>query len=286
MTFHPDLPLSQFTDLLLDAVCVVDQDGCFVFISAAGERIFGYPPEEMIGRPPTDFVHPEDQGKTEETISELLDGELKPYFENRYIRKDGSVVHIMWSARWSDDYQVRVAVARDVTESARMKERLEFLALHDPLTTLPNRSLFFDRLRTTLARARRERTRFAVLFLDLDRFKVVNDSLGHSVGDQLLRTVAQRLRQSVRQSDTLGRLGGDEFVILINGLDQPDDARVVADKVVAALSAPYELEGHTVIVSASIGIAVYPEHGEEEHELVRHADHDMYHTKGGRDRRQ
>lgn len=286
MTFHPDLPLSQFTDLLLDAVCVVDQEGRFVFISAAGERIFGYTPEAMIGRPPTDFVHPDDRGKTEEAIGDLIGGEPKPYFENRYIRKDGSVVHIMWSARWSDDYQIRVAVARDITESARLKERLEFLALHDPLTNLPNRSLFFDRLRTALARAHREQSRFAVLFLDLDRFKAVNDSLGHSVGDHLLRTVAQRLHQSVRQSDTLGRLGGDEFVILINGLDQPDDARVVADKVVAALSAPYELEGHTVIVSASIGIAVYPEHGEDELELVRHADHDMYQAKGYRDRTQ
>ncbi|WP_341937586.1 diguanylate cyclase domain-containing protein [Marinimicrobium sp. C2-29] len=286
MTFHPDLPLSQFTDLLLDAVCVVDQEGRFVFISAAGERIFGYTPEEMIGRPPTDFVHPDDRGKTEEAIGDLIGGEPKPYFENRYIRKDGSVVNIMWSARWSDDYQIRVAVARDITESARLKERLEFLALHDPLTNLPNRSLFFDRLRTALVRAHREQSRFAVLFLDLDRFKAVNDSLGHSVGDHLLRTVAQRLHQSVRQSDTLGRLGGDEFVILINGLDQPDDARVVADKVAAALSAPYELEGHTVIVSASIGIAVYPEHGEDELELVRHADHDMYQAKGYRDRTQ
>jgi PAS domain S-box-containing protein len=110
-------------DLLLDAVCVVDRDGYFLFVSAASEHIFGYPPEEMIGRPVIDFVHPGDRERTQQAVNEILSGELKPYFENRYVRKDGSIAHIMWSARWSEPEQIRVAVARDVTERRRAESK-------------------------------------------------------------------------------------------------------------------------------------------------------------------
>ena len=113
-TMPPVLP-NNFTDLLLDAVCVVDREGYFLFVSAASEQIFGYTPEEMIGRPFTDFVYPGDRERTLQAVNEILDGVLKPHFENRYVRKDGKIAHIMWSARWSEAEQIRVAVARDVT---------------------------------------------------------------------------------------------------------------------------------------------------------------------------
>lgn len=357
----PSIPPENFIDLLLDAVFVVDRDGYVRYVSAASERVFGYRPEEMVGRLILDFVHPDDRNRTQQAVREILQGELKPNFENRYVRKDGSIAQIMWSARWSEEEQVRVAVARDVTERRRaeamraamyaiseaanssdslpamyqriyrvvddllsapgfmvkladpkggelkipdtekdrellefvrtqvaaaverkqMHSQLELMANYDSLTGLPNRRLFTDRIHKALEHAARDKAGLAVLYLDLNSFKEVNDNYGHSVGDEVLQAVAERLCQCVRASDTVGRLGGDEFIVLLDTIRQPGDAFGVAEKVGASLSQPYELSVATLALSPSIGVAIYPENGDDSDTLIRYADSAMYRAKKG-----
>jgi diguanylate cyclase (GGDEF)-like protein len=154
------------------------------------------------------------------------------------------------------------------------------MAQHDALTGLPNRSLLRDRLQVAIRNASRSRARLAVLFIDLDRFKEVNDSLGHEFGDALLRAVAHRLKSGLRDSDTVSRLGGDEFVLLLPGVRDADEARQVADKLLEAVDRVFELDGRTVQVGASVGVALYPEDGTDADTLTRHADAAMYRAKG------
>ncbi|HEX5755214.1 MAG TPA: diguanylate cyclase [Arenimonas sp.] len=420
----PEL-FAKVMDLLLDAVCVVDREGRFVAVSAACRRIFGYAPEEMVGRPMIDFVHPEDRTRTLQAAAEIMAGGAKPYFRNRYLRKDGETAHIMWSACWSEDEKVRIAVARDVTEQALAESlqaaiyaiseavyaahdllslfrqihrsvagllpgghlfvglcdeegsdvsfpvlleenacaermalgqsrcdavirvgtllpvqddpsalsswigvplrsasgvlgallvqsedeaprysanhrdllqymslqiaiaierkqaelRIQHVALHDPLTDLPNRELFRDRLASSLGRARRQGLQVALLYIDLDGFKQVNDQHGHGVGDQLLREVAVRLQGCIREADTVGRIGGDEFMVVLDGVSSSDDALLVAEKIRAQLEQPIVVDALPLAVSSSIGVAVFPEHGGDEPGLVRCADEAMYAAK-------
>lgn len=440
MKTNAQAPLANVLDLLLDAICVVDFGGRFVFASAACEQIFGYTPEEMVGRLMIDMVHPQDRERTLAAAAQVKAGNAQPHFENRYVRKDGSVVHIMWSARWSEPDQMRIAVARDITERKRADamqaalyaiseaahaaedllalfgdihqivgellpatnffvalydaprdeltfpyyvdehdfapaprkldsgtlsgevirtgqallvtpdtrvllpgsvastigtdaldwlgvplisqqrvlgalvvqsysgdvryteqdkvllqfvsaqvaaaiERkqtqtwLQYLARHDPLTGLPNRELFNDRLQTALTRARREQTLLSLLYIDLDKFKQVNDAFGHAAGDLLLREVGERLQQCVRESDTVGRIGGDEFVVLLPSIEQLEDASLVAEKIRVALNVPFELDGQPVTISSSIGIAVHPKQSDEKQPLIQQADRAMYGAK-------
>jgi len=440
MTSRNSAPLASYIDLLLDAVCAVDKQGRFVFVSAACERIFGYSPEEMIGQPMIDLVHPADRQRTLDAAREIMGGEPKLNFENRYLRKDGRVVNILWSARWSEVDQLRIAVARDITErklaesrqaalyaiseaahaaedllalfkrihliigewlpalnfsvalydeqceqlkfpyhvddhesqpeqpgtiTARLctevvrsglpilltpgrsdvplgfealvsgqhspcwlgvplnsqngtigalivksvpggeryteqdKEllqyvceqvataierkqlhaRLQRMAQYDQLTQLPNRELLRERLNVALTSAREACGRMALLYVDLDRFKQVNDTHGHAVGDMLLQTVANRLKGCVRETDTVARIGGDEFVVLLHSIHAPGDADCVAGKIRQVLSAPLRLDGHSLHIEPSIGVAQYPEHGTEEKQLFRHADEAMYTAK-------
>ncbi|HTA66369.1 MAG TPA: diguanylate cyclase [Xanthomonadaceae bacterium] len=440
MTSQADLSLAHVLDLLLDAIVVVDGDGQVVFASAACERIFGYTPAEMIGRQMIGMVHPDDREMTNAAAEEIRAGTPNAHFENRYIRKDGRVVHVMWSARWSEQDQARVAVARDITDVKRAQsmedalhaisdaahtaedlldlfqriheiiggllparnffvalydaksdeltfpyfvdefdqppaprrldisptlsaqvirtgkallvtptarepldligrivgrdsidwlgvplsshkgvigalvvqsysgdvrytekdkgllqfvstqvaaaiERkqtqtlLQHMAHHDALTDLPNRELFHDRLQAALALAKRNRQRLAVLYIDLDKFKQVNDTLGHTVGDLLLQDVARRIRECLRASDTVGRVGGDEFLVLLQDVPGPDDAAIVAEKIRIALARPFELAGHSLQIASSIGIAIHPDHGSEIQQLIRHADEAMYEAK-------
>ncbi|HPA39779.1 MAG TPA: diguanylate cyclase, partial [Phenylobacterium sp.] len=169
-----------------------------------------------------------------------------------------------------------VAVKLNITERKEAQERLAYMANHDVLTDLPNRVLFFERVDQALTLARRNGSRLALLFIDLDKFKPINDTWGHAVGDQLLRAVAQRLTERVRASDTVGRIGGDEFVILLNAIGGADDAAQVADALRHSLAQPFNLAGLTLEISASIGVALYPDHGQDAITLARHADESMY----------
>ena len=156
---------------------------------------------------------------------------------------------------------------------------LDYLAHHDQLTNLPNRLLFLDRLTHAVDKAQRNCEQLAVLFMDLDRFKEINDSLGHFVGDQVLKIAAARLHECVRQQDTISRLGGDEFTIMIEDVHTAADAVVVAEKIIAAFQLPFVVEKHDFIVSCSIGISLYPQHGQQAEELLRNADAAMYQAK-------
>ncbi|MGY8830931.1 MAG: diguanylate cyclase domain-containing protein, partial [Pseudomonadales bacterium] len=187
--------------------------------------------------------------------------------KERYTEQDQALLQFVSS-------QVATAIERKRTQS-----RLEFLAQYDQLTELSNRTLFLDRLRSALQRAKRDTLQLAVLYLDMDNFKQINDSFGHSTGDLLLQEVARRLRQCVRESDTVGRLGGDEFAVILDNIGRQEDATLVAEKIITALSAPYLLDGHRLLSAPSLGIAVYPEHCQNELQLVQFADEAMYVAK-------
>ncbi|HOE42519.1 MAG TPA: GGDEF domain-containing protein, partial [Rhodoferax sp.] len=163
--------------------------------------------------------------------------------------------------------------------AAAMTEELRHMAQHDPLTDLPNRALFSDRLNHELARAKRQHGRFAMVFLDLDHFKPINDKFGHGVGDQVLRWVARQLQNSVRAADTVGRIGGDEFVVLMAQLSRSDSILALAEKLRQALDQPFVVEGHELSISCCIGVAVYPEDGTDAITLTKGADDAMYRAK-------
>lgn len=164
-------------------------------------------------------------------------------------------------------------------ERTQMRNRLQQMAQYDQLTHLPNRLLFLDRLKTALTRAQRDQTLLSLLFVDLDRFKQVNDTLGHAMGDMLLQRVAQRLLECVRASDTVARLGGDEFVLLVESGHAVEDATAVAEKILVAFNQPFDLDGNQVLMWPSIGISMYPDHGCDESLLLSHADTAMYQSK-------
>lgn len=430
-------------DLLLDALCIVQADSSIVFVSPAFERIFGYTPEEAVGLRMLDLVHPEDRASTQQQAESIMQGQLQLEFENRYIRKDGRIVHIRWTARKATGSALRVALAHDITErramelrqaavyaisqaahgtddlaslfthvhgivapllasqdlrvvlydrengqlarayppervsrpchiddeplcarvlrsnaavletnphrvppapaqgsrvtalgenrqfwmgvplpgkqgplgllvlqgsvshehhthhdqallqfvstqiaaaieSTRMREKLIQMAQFDALTGLPNRALLRDRLAGALARAKRSSSHLLLLFLDLDRLKDVNDSLGHAAGDALLQQAGERLTARVRDSDTVARLGGDEFVLLLEARTaaefSPDALR---RKIASVFLEPFKLgePPRLVTVRASIGMARFPEDGQDQDALMQHADSAMYKAK-------
>ena len=434
VTMNPEPFFDKILDLLVDTVCVVDAEGRYVYVSASCEDLLGYRPEELIGRNMIELVHPDDRERTLAVAAEIMQGQPQTHFENRYVRKDGAVVDIMWSARWYRPDGLRLAVARNVSplkRAARMQsavyaiseaahqaddlpalfgevhrilgdllpadrfqvalydaasetlslpyvagedatpsgdvalepgshlatvlrtgdplltsaasaptgtpaparrnwlgaplvassgvigalvvrtdvdgegydaehrdllhfvstqvaaaverkqaeDRLRFLALHDPLTRLPNRALFHDRFAVALRRAQRDHEHLAVLYLDLDDFKRINDGYGHEVGDRLLCEVARNLERCVRSSDTVARLGGDEFALILVNIEPRELEGSILDRVRAALARPLEVDGAAVEVSASIGAAVYPVDGDDQESLLRRADASMYARK-------
>ncbi len=271
--------LSDYIDQLLEAICVVDANGYFLYLSSGCERIFGYKSAEMVGRPMIELVHPDDRARTLLAASEIMAGDQKIDFENRYIRKDGQIAYIQWSARWSEDQKVRVAVARDITKHKQLLEQLQHIAFYDPLTQLPNRALFEDRLQQSLARARREQGMLALCFVDLDKFKEVNDQYGHAAGDLCLTKVAELLLHSVRETDTVARLGGDEFVIVMDAVTEQSAVLSSLHNLLLKLQQPFVFEQHQLQLSASIGIALFPAHGQDQASLLAAADRAMYKAK-------
>lgn len=230
-------------------------------------------------------IHPEDRAQVEEDIRAYLDGRSASYYnEHRVICRDGTVKWVLargMIVSRSANGQARrmIGTHADITRRREMEARMHHLAHFDPLTDLPNRALIHDRLQQAVAKARRDKSQLALMFLDLDKFKPVNDNLGHDVGDLLLKQVAGRLLDSVRASDTVARIGGDEFVVLLPVILQQQDAVVVAEKILQALRHPFEVAGHRLTISVSIGIAAYPDHGDNEKLLLINADIAMYHAK-------
>ncbi len=264
-----------------DIICIIDEQGCIAYHSPAAERLLGYAPGTWLGTPFTAVVHPEDQAELNETFRRLvLEPSLIPLAEVRVTTVDGLWRHVEISAtnRLADP-AVRgiVANVRDVTDRAEAATRLAWQAFHDSLTGLPNRALLADRLGHAVERARRVGDLTALLFLDLDRFKLVNDSMGHEAGDLLLVEVASRLERTVRAGDSVARLGGDEFVILVESVSETDEVSALAERIGEVVAAPIELPQGMVTVTASIGIAYDSGRGPEH--LLRDADTALYRAK-------
>ena len=272
-----------------DAVLTVDIHGRITFLNVEAEKLTGWPRAEAVGQP-VDEVFRIIDGLTRQAAPNPMTQATR---ENRtvglaanaiLINREGFETGIEDSAAPIHDRSGRVTgaviVFHDVTASRAVARRMVHLAQHDFLTDLPNRLLLTDRIDYALASALRHDRYGAVLFVDLDHFKRINDSLGHRAGDELLQTVARRLKASVRASDTVGRLGGDEFVVLLDELDRPADAAISAAKILKAIAAPCTVGAQTMQITASIGISLYPKDACESHTLLRHADTAMYYAKG------
>ncbi|MBV8982718.1 MAG: EAL domain-containing protein [Acidimicrobiia bacterium] len=266
-----------------EIITLVDAEGTILYDSAAIERVLGFHPEERVGQNGFDFVHPDDQHRARDILERVLEEPGVPaQLEVREMRRDGE-----W--RWIeigvtnllDDPSVGAIVAnqRDITERRAFQEQLTRQAYHDALTGLPNRAMFQNRLEVALARAARRQRKIAVLFVDLDRFKIINDSLGHEVGDDLLVTIAHRLRNAVRDEDTVGRLSGDEFTVLLEEVENDFEAAMVAQRIIDDVRQPVDLGGHQVFVGASVGIAVSQGGEDRAEDLLRDADLAMYRAK-------
>jgi diguanylate cyclase (GGDEF)-like protein/PAS domain S-box-containing protein len=266
-----------------DIITILDADGTIDYISPAVERVTGYKPEEQIGTDAFRPVHPDDREQALSIFAEVLKSPgLHPPLEFRMPHKDGSwryLEHVVNNLLEDPAVRGVVVTSWDVTERKALEEQLRHQAFHDPLSGLPNRALFMDRLEHAFVRANRRGDKIAVLFTDLDNFKVINDSLGHEVGDQLLVAVAERIKHCLRPEDTAARLGGDEFTILIEAVDSMTDAVRVAERIAEILQPPFALDQHEVFSTTSIGIALSSPLQKQPADLLRHADLAMYRAK-------
>ncbi len=257
-----------------DLLATITPGGRFTLLNPAWEEVLGWAREELLARPMHELVHPDD---IQQTTAMMLAGRDHAAqianFTNRYRHHDGSWRWLLWSAR--SDGATWYAAAKDVTD----RMWLERQALHDPLTKLPNRLLLMDRARQALTRLHRSHGLVAMLFVDLDRFKAVNDNLGHALGDHLLTALATRLAKMMRDSDTVARLGGDEFVILAEDLQTDAEALTVAERVLHALGEPFVVGSTEVSMPASVGVSVSHNSDTDPEALLREADVAMYRAK-------
>jgi diguanylate cyclase (GGDEF)-like protein/PAS domain S-box-containing protein len=271
--------IARLFEMTSDLLATISLEGRFTLLNPAWEQLLGWTREELRERPIRQLVHPED---VEQALGAILDRDATSEIENvttRYQHRDGSWRWLLWSARRDGDSWY--AAGKDVTD----RVWLERQALHDPLTGLPNRLLLMDRARQALARLHRSDTVVALLFIDLDKFKAVNDNLGHEVGDALLRSVSERLAELMRDSDTVARLGGDEFVILAEEIEGDGEAVALAERVLDALDRPFSLGSADVSILASVGIAVSRRPDADPEAMLREADVAMYRAKDGGGRR-
>jgi diguanylate cyclase (GGDEF)-like protein/PAS domain S-box-containing protein len=268
----------------LDLISVVAPDGTVRYCSPALKTLLGHEPDETIGRNVFEFIHRDDAEPARAAFQRLLEvRQTREPVELRFRHADGS-----WrtfealGTNCVDNPHIQGVVlnSRDVTDRKLIQQRIQHLAYHDNLTGLPNRGLLQDRLAHSIARASRSGHKVAVLFIDLDNFKNINDTLGHDVGDELLRQVSGRLAACVRAGDTIARQGGDEFIVLLDNLEDGRGASVVAQKILNGLRAAFSLGGTEQHVSGSVGIAVFPEDGRDAQTLMKNADTAMFHGKG------
>lgn len=274
---------AQVFENTTEGVIVTDRKANITAVNPAFTQITGYPEEAVIGRNPK-FLQ---SGKHDKAFFKGLWGKLKQEKSWRgeiWNRRKNGEIYPAWlniTSIQDDKGEISqyVALFSDITSIKQSQSQLEHLAHHDSLTDLPNRLLFEDRLEHAITQAKRQKRHLAVLFLDLDRFKNINDSLGHSVGDALLVQVATRLRNLLRENDTAARLGGDEFTILLENLEDPNYTAVVANKILNHLKQPFEIFGRKLHITASIGLSLYPEDGTDVGNLTKNADAAMYQAK-------
>lgn len=279
-----------------DFIYTLDSEGCFIFVNSRIETLLGYTRDELLGQHYACIVHDDDLEKAHYAFHERRIGERATInFEVRLKTKTAGVRHFdnrmivaILSSQGVYDPNQRVSpssfigtsgVARDITERKQAEETIAFQAFHDLLTGLPNRTLFKDRLELALTQAHRKNQRVGVMFLDLDRFKLINDTYGHAEGDHLLKDFAQRIRGCLRSGDTLARQGGDEFTVLLPDIASRNDVLTIAGKMLAELKHPFLIADRDFFTTVSIGIAVFPDDGESPELLLRNADIAMYQTK-------
>lgn len=260
-----------------------DMEGRFVAVNPAAAHILGYEPEEMVGMHWTEVTHPDDMAAEDSLDEALVAGEIPHYeLDTRQIDRHGQVVwtHIRVVEVFEPDGEPQFAITmvEDITERRQAEEALQHRALHDALTDLPNRVLLLDRMEQRIAQTRRTAGPCAMLLMDLNLFKEVNDTYGHQYGDTLLQELAQRLHAIVRESDTVARLGGDEFALVLPDTDR-DGAIETCERIDRILAQPFQVHERALTVGASIGVVLCPEHGEDVHLLLRRADIAMYAAK-------
>ncbi|BBP05959.1 hypothetical protein TPL01_22490 [Sulfuriferula plumbiphila] len=266
-----------------DAVAITDTEGLIVYVNPAFETLTGYSKDELLGHTHALVKADVHEAKFYAKMWEVLqaNGTFRGQFVNR--RKNGTLFY--------EDKIIRpfrnacgktthfIASGRDVSERVQIMRRLEYFANYDGLTGLPNRNLFLDRLQQAQAHALRCGEGFALMLLDIDQFKTINDRFGHAVGDAVLQTAASRLKQCLREEDTVARLGGDEFSLLLEKAALRQDVKKVLEKITTLLREPLTVDGQNISIQASIGVAFYPEHGEDGHTLLKYADSAMYRVK-------
>lgn len=265
-----------------DLLYVFNKQGELIQWNSSFEKFCGLPADKMLGLHFTDIIVQEEKLEIEKRMMEVFtrgtvsvevqlvrhDGVKVPYFCNGVVLKNAH-----------DEVTGFTGTGRDISERKAVAEQMRRMAHYDVLTDLPNRSLLADRLQHAILVSKRDRNHLALMFLDLDMFKYVNDNLGHDMGDLLLKDAAKRIQACLRESDTAARIGGDEFVVLLPSIESVQIAMLVAEKIRFALSMPFEISGHNLNISASIGIAVYPDHGGDEKSLLKNADTAMYLAK-------
>ncbi len=270
-----------------DVFYTLDNQGNITYVSPVVERFTRYKVGDLIGKPFIPLIYPDDLPGLLDSLNRLVSGELEPW-EFRILDKDGRTIFVRTSSRplYKDGEIVGItALMTDITERKQMEQKLEELATHDYLTGLPNRVLLTDRFSMAEALARRNKARLAVMSLDLDKFKTINDTLGHEAGDQVLKIVSMRLSAIIRSSDTIARIGGDEFILVMLETKRTEDATTIAQKILDSFAEPLLIDGHQVHLSTSIGIAIYPEDAEDMETLIKKSDAAMYYSKGhGRNR--
>ncbi|HRQ56226.1 MAG TPA: EAL domain-containing protein [Azoarcus taiwanensis] len=274
-----------------DLIFTLDAEGRFSYINPRIEDLLGHERRQLIRRPFVSLIMPEDVERVHNLLKTQQSGRTPGFSQELRLRRaqSGNMPgHITVSLqgipmRNRDDpagrYVGLYGVARDISERKRAEEIISFQAYHDQLTRLPNRILFRDRLELAIAQAQRKNGTLAVMFIDVDRFKLVNDTYGHASGDSLLRGIASRLSSSLRRGDTLARLGGDEFTVLLPDIADAEDAEIIARKILWALEEPFQLDHGEFRATASVGIALYPRDGESAEALTQHADLAMYQVK-------
>ena len=280
---------AQMIEQTHDSVISTDLDGIIVSFNHGSEVLLGYTADEIIGKHITVLYLEEDYPLLEENITYLMkNGEHN--IDTRLMKKSKIMVDVDLSLSILRDEENNatgmVGYAQDITERKRAKEelidekeKLAHQASHDMLTGLPNRILFIDRLQYNINKAKRNKTKVVLFFIDLDHFKEINDSLGHDIGDEVLKTAASRIQKSIRDIDTVARLGGDEFTVILEEVKNAEDASLIADNILKNLSKVMEINEHKLYISSSIGISIYPNDGEETQDLIKYADSAMYKAK-------